>query len=105
MKKQALSLQEAASLVELARGTLTPIKRTKAGKAFYSLQYRRNGRHVSRYVPPEAVEAYREATRNYRLLMEAVDAHVERLSAQTARRIDEQVRRCRAAPGREDKGM
>ncbi len=56
-------------------------------------------------MPSEAVETYRKATRNYRLLMEAVDAHVERLSAETARRLDEQVRRGRASPGREDKGM
>ena len=95
-------MQEALGLERLARGTLTPIKRTKAGKTFYCLQYRSNGRHVSRYVPAEAAEAYREATENYRRLMEAVDAHVERLSEQTRRRIEEQVARLRKAPGAAD---
>lgn len=47
-------------------------------------------------------EAYREATENYRRLMEAVDAHVERLSEQTRRRIEEEVARRRKAPGAAD---
>ena len=95
-------MREAAGLERLARGTLTPIKRTKAGKTFYCLQYRRNGRHVCRYVPAEAADAYREATENYRRLMEAVDAHVERLSEQTRRRIEEEVARRRKAAGPAD---
>ena len=93
-------------LKSLARGTLTPIKRTRSGKTFYCLQYRKNGRHVCRYVPAEAAEAYREATENYRRLMEAVDAHVEKLSEQTRMRIEEEVMRKRknadTSDGRDD---
>ena len=68
----------------LARGVLTPIKRTREGKVFYCLQYGRKGRHVSRYVAAEEADAYREATENYRRFMDAVDAYVEEASARTA---------------------
>ena len=61
----------------MARGVLTPIKRTKDGRTFYCLQYGRNGRHVSRYVPADEAEAYREATENYRMFMDAVNASVK----------------------------
>ena len=79
----------------MARGVLTPIKRTKDGKTFYCLQYGRNGKHVSRYVPADEAEAYREATENYRRFMDAVDAYVEAASARTAEEIRKEVERCR----------
>ena len=79
----------------MARGVLTPIKRTKDGKTFYCLQYGRNGRHVSRYVPAEEAEAYIEATANYRAFMDAVNAHVDALSEQTAKAIRKEAERCR----------
>ena len=79
----------------MARGVLTPIKRTKDGKAFYCLQYGRGGKHVTKYVPPEQVGAYREATENYRRFMDAVNAHVDELTEITAQAIRKEAERCR----------
>ena len=100
MKKQQLSLAAAMRLKRLARGVLTPIKRTRSGKAFYCLQYGRKGRHVSRYVAAEEADAYREATENYRRFMDAVDAYVETASARTAEEIrkESEKRRRKEAP-------
>ena len=86
-------------LKRLARGVLTPIKRTREGKVFYCLQYGRKGKHVSKYVAPDEVAAYREATENYRRFMEAVDAYVEELSARTAEEIRKEADRCRRKEG------
>ena len=95
MEKQQLSLAAAMRLKRLARGVLTPIKRTREGQVFYCLQYGRKGRHVSRYVAAEEADAYREATENYRRFMDAVDAYVEAASARTAEEIRKEVERCR----------
>ena len=43
---------------------------------YYSLQARRDGRNVTRYVPAERLEAAREATANYRRFMELVKRYV-----------------------------
>ena len=64
-------------------------------RSFYCLQYTRKGRHVTKYVPSSEVEAYREATENYRRFMDAVDAYVEAASARTAEEIRKEVERCR----------
>ena len=77
----------------MARGVLTPTKRTKDGKTFCCLQYGRNGKHVSRCVPADEAEAYREATENYRAFMDAVNAHVDELTEQTAKAIRKECRR------------
>ena len=82
-------------LKHLARGVLTPIKTAKSGKEFYCLQYGRRGRHVSKYIPADELEAYREATENYRLFMAAVDDYIERLSAMTAEEIRKEAIKCR----------
>ena len=83
----------------MARGVLTPIKRTKDGKTFYCLQYGRDGKHVSRYVPADEAEAYREATENYRAFMDAVNAHVDELTEQTAKAIRKEAEECRRKAG------
>ena len=83
----------------MARGVLTPIKRTKDGRTFYCLQYGRNGRHVSRYVPADEAKAYREATENYRMFMDAVNAHVDELTEQTAKAIRKEAEQCRGKAG------
>ena len=46
----------------LARGVLTPIKTSKSGKEFFCLQYGRKGKHVSKYIPADELEAYRAAS-------------------------------------------
>lgn len=79
----------------MARGVLTPIKRTKDGKTFYCLQYGRNGKHVSKYVPADEADAYREATENYRAFMDAVNAHVDELTEKTAKAIRKEAEKCR----------
>ena len=95
VKSQAPTFAQAVRMKRMARGVLTPIKRTKDGRTFYCLQYGRNGRHVSRYVPADEAEAYREATENYRMFMDAVNAHVDELTEQTAKAIREEAEKCR----------
>ena len=92
---QQLSFAAAIRMKRMARGVLTPIKRTKDGKTFYCLQYGRNGKHVSKYVPADQVEAYREATENYRTFMEAVNAHVDELTERTCETIRKEAEKCR----------
>ena len=99
MKSQPPSFAEAMRMKRMARGVLTPIKRTKDGKTFYCLQYGRNGKHVSRYVPADEAEAYREATENYRAFMDAVNAHVDELTEQTAKAIRKEAEECRRKAG------
>ena len=82
-------------LRRLVRGTLSPIKTAKSGRVFYCLQYGRKGRHVTKYIPAAELEAYREATENYRLFMEAVDDYVEGISASTAEEIRKEAVKCR----------
>ena len=55
----------------------------------------RGGRHVSKYVPAEEAEAYREATKNYGAFMDAVNAHVDELTEKTAQAIRKEAERCR----------
>ena len=92
MKIQLLPFSKAIKLERMARGVLTPIKTSKTGKVFYCLQYGRRGKHVSKYVPADELEAYREATENYRLFMEAVDSYVEERSAATAEEIRKEAK-------------
>lgn len=99
MGKQALSFAAAVRMRRMARGVLTPIKRTKDGRTFYCLQYGRNGRHVSKYVPAEEAGAYREATENYRAFMDAVNAHVDELTERTCEAIRKEAERCRRKAG------
>ena len=87
MKSQALSLAAAMRLKRLARGRLACTNMSKSGVPFYCLQYTKDGRHVTQYIPAAQVEAYREATENYRAFMDAVNAHVDELTEKTARAI------------------
>ena len=95
MKSQVLPFAKAIKLKRMARGVLTPIKTAKTGKVFYCLQYGRRGKHVSKYVPADELEAYREATENYRLFMEAVDNYIEERSARTAEEIRKEAMSCK----------
>ena len=99
MKSQPLPFEKAIKLKRLARGVLTPIKTAKTGRVFYCLQYGRKGKHVSKYVPAGELDAYREATENYRLFMEAVDNYIEELSARTAEEIRKEAKSCRKDRG------
>ena len=79
----------------LVRGRLACTNRSKAGGQFYCLQYTRKGRHVTKYIPPAQVDAYREATENYRRFMDAVDEYVEEQSRDTSEKIRKEAERCR----------
>ena len=100
MKSQVPSLSGALRVKCLVRGRLACTNRSKAGGQFYCLQYTRKGRHVTKYIPPGQVGAYREATENYRRFMDAVDEYVEGLSRDTSERIRKEAQRC----GRRAKG-
>ena len=95
MRNQAPTFAQAVRMKRMARGVLTPIKRPKDGRTFYCLQCGRNGRHVSKYVPAEEAEAYREATGNYRAFMDAVNAHVDELTEKTAEAIRKEAAQCK----------
>ena len=95
MKSQALSLAAAMRLKRLARGRLACTNMSKSGVPFYCLQYTKDGRHVTQYIPAAQVAAYREATENYRAFMDAVNAHVDELTEKTAQAIRKEAERCR----------
>ena len=44
-------------------------------------------------------EAYREATENYRMFMDAVNAHVDELTEQTAKAIRKEAEQCKGKAG------
>ena len=100
MKSQAPSLSGALRVQRLVRGRLACTNRSKAGGQFYCLQYPRKGRHVTKYIPPAQVGAYREATENYRRFMDAVDEYVEEMSKDTSEKIRKEAERCKQKPKR-----
>ena len=89
----------ALRMKRLVRGRLACTNRSKGGAPFHCLQYTRKGRHVTKYVPSAQVEAYREATENYRMFMDAVNAHVDELTEQTAKAIRKEAEQCRGKAG------
>lgn len=93
MKSQVPHLPGEFGRKRLARGVLTPIKTAKSGKEFYCLQYTRLRKHVTRYVPSAELELWREATENYRLFREAVEAFVDAKSAEAAAEIRREAER------------
>ena len=95
MKSQVPLLSGALRIKCLVRGRLACTNRSKAGGQFYCLQYTRKGRHVTKYIPPGQVGAYREATENYRRFMDAVDEYVEEMSKDTSEKIRKEAERCR----------
>lgn len=94
-----MDLVDAMKLKRLCRGRLSVSNSAKNGTRFHCLQYRRKGKHVSKYVPAEELEAYREATENYRLFMEAVDNYIEEISARTAEEIRKEAMSCKDSKG------
>ena len=69
-------LEEMGSIRVMAKGKVTPIRTAKNGRTYYSLQARRDGRNVTRYVPAEKLEAVNEATANHRRFMALVERYV-----------------------------
>ncbi len=65
-----------AAIRVMAKGKVTVIRTAKSGRKYYSLQARRDGRNVTRYVPTEKLEAVKEATANHRRFMALVERYV-----------------------------
>lgn len=70
-------LEEMGSIHVMAKGKVTPIRTAKNGRTYYSLQARRDGRNVTRYVPEGKVETVRAATVAYKRFMGLVERYVE----------------------------
>ena len=94
-----MPLADAMKLTRLCRGCLSVSNSAKNGRKYHCLQYRKGTRHVSRYVPADRLEAYREATENYRLFMDAVDKYVDELSAETEKSIEVESRKTQKSAG------
>ena len=76
MQTQRQILEAMSRIRVMARGKVTVMRTAKSGRRYYSLQARRDGRNVTRYVPAERLEAAREATANHRRFMELVERYV-----------------------------
>ena len=83
MERQEEILREMASIGLMARGKLCEMGRSKAGKAFFSLQSWRNGRNVTKYGPAGKVDRVRAATEGYRRFMELVEEYVDIVEAKS----------------------
>lgn len=69
-------LGQMAAIPAMLRGTLSEQRRTKAGRAYYSLQRWVDGRNDARYVPAEKAAYVREQVRNYRRFMRLVEQYI-----------------------------
>lgn len=69
-------LGEMAGITAMLKGKVTVSGRSKAGRAYYSLQRRRDGRNDIRYVPAEQVGRVRELVRAYDRFMRLVERYV-----------------------------
>lgn len=77
-------LQQIADIKNMEPGKVCAIKKGK-GKSgpYYNLQWRENGRPVSRYVPREQMEAVQENTANYRRFRSLVDEYAQQIIERT----------------------
>ncbi len=95
MQSQELLLRKISACRLLARGCLSIVARTKGGKAFYSLQYRRNTRHFVKYVPSDEVGLYEKATSEFAELKRLFERYVDDMSKMTMREIAKEAKRCK----------
>ena len=77
MQTQEEILAAMAEIRVMAKGKVTVNRRSKSGKAYHSLQARKNGRNETRYVPEAKLAAVRAATDNYRRIMDLVQRYVD----------------------------
>ena len=61
MQTQEEILAAMAEIRVMAKGKVTVNRRSKSGKAYHSLQARKNGRNETRYVPEAKLAAVRAA--------------------------------------------
>ena len=77
MQTQEEILAAMSDIRVMAKGKVTVNRRSKTGKAYHSLQARKNGRNETRYVPEAKLAAVRAATGNYRRFMALVQQYVD----------------------------
>ena len=93
MKSQAEILKRMSAITRFARGSIGELRnRRKDGGSYYIIQYTKGRRHYGRNIPAAQLEAYREATENYRRFMALVDEYVELTSERTAREIAKETK-------------
>ena len=80
MESQEKLLGMVKAMPRMARGRLCVLSRSANGGKFYHLQYRRDTKLFQKYIPLAEVQAYEEATEQYRRFMKAVDAFVDDMS-------------------------
>lgn len=76
MKATEKILGEMAGIPVMLKGKVTVSGRSRTGRAYYSLQRRRDGRNDVRYVPAGKVELVRGLVRNYNRFMRLVERYV-----------------------------
>jgi len=71
-------LDQIADIQRMEPGKLCVMREGKNGP-YYNLQWRENGKPVSRYVPREQVEAVSDHTANYRRFRSLVDEYAQQI--------------------------
>ena len=75
----------------MTRGRLSVLSRSKGGRVFYHLQYRKDTKLHQKYVSRDEAPAYERATESYRNFMRLVDDFVEEMSERGIREIKKEV--------------
>ena len=75
-------LRQIANIERMEPGKLCVIKQSKNGP-FYNLQWREDGKPVSRYVPREQVELVEQNTANHRTFRALVEEYAQQIILRT----------------------
>ena len=75
-------LQQMAQIHQMERGKLCVLRQGPHGP-YYNHQTWENGRNVSRYVPPDQLEAVQQAIAGYQQFQALVQQHVEQVVQST----------------------
>ena len=75
MKTPQALLKEIAAIRSMERGTLSPMK----GGRYFNHQVWQNGRNHVRYVPPDEVQALRNAIAGYRRFLDLARQYADRV--------------------------
>ena len=85
-------LEELSHIQRMERGKLCVMRQGPDG-AYYNLQWREQGKTVSRYIPRDQVEVVAEHTANHRKFMALVEEYTEHIIEQTRRERLEGVKK------------
>jgi hypothetical protein len=75
-------LNQIADIQSMEPGKLCVMRAGKGGP-YYNLQWRKNGKPISRYVPRKQAEAVENNTANYRKFCSLVDEYAEQIIERT----------------------